>query len=136
MCEDMAYEELLNYTKEQKISYLRGLADGEGWPAFYRDKTTRGHHKQGYANNRSICISNTDLQLLEKAQQLLESLGIISKIYKDSVAGTRKATKDSWKLTILGKENMQIFADLVGFTNPEKEDKLRNMMASYREHGS
>jgi len=130
------YEEMLKWTPSEKAGYIRGFVDGEGWPAFYYDRVTRGHHKRGYISNRAVFISNTNKKLLLTIQKLLEMLGVKSRLYLDAKAGTRRNTKDSWKVAILGQENLTRFSNTIGFGDADKMQILQNMLSSYRKHGS
>lgn len=130
------YEEMLKWSLAEQARYIRGFADGEGWPAFYKDKVTRGHHKPGYISNRAVFVSNTNKALLLMVQKMLDNLGVKSRLYLDAKAGTRRSTMDSWKIAILGQENLQRFSELVGFGDAKKTQILRDMLNSYRKHGS
>lgn len=122
---------MLRWSKSEQARYIAGFVDGEGWPAFYIDKTEKGRHKPGYINSRAVFISNTNKALLLAIQEMLKNLGIESRLYLDAKAGTRKSTKDSWKLTILGKENLEQFSKKIGFCDKEKSKTLQKMLSSY-----
>ena len=127
------YAEMLAWPLNEQAKYLRGFADGEGGPRFYRWRHERkGHHVPGEPHNRAITISNSDKCLLNTVQRMLKNLGVKSHMYLDVRKGERKATMDSWVLKILDKESITKFAKLIGFSNPQKMDVLQQIIASYR----
>ena len=127
------YAEMLAWTLNEQAKYLRGFADGEGGPRFYRWRHERkGHHVPGDPHVRAIAISNSDRRLLNTVQQMFKNLEIRSRIYLDVRKGERKATMDSWVLKILDKESITKFAELIGFSDPKKMDVLQQIIASYR----
>jgi len=130
------HREMLGWTLPEQERYIRGFADGEGWPAFYRDRSRQGHHRPGYVNSRAIFISNTNKPLLQAVRRMLMGLGIESRLYLDAEPGTRKSTITSWKLAILGRENLLRFQEKVGFSDTKKVKTLKAMLHSYRKHGS
>ncbi len=127
---------MTKWSLAEQARYIRGFVDGEGWPAFYYDKVTRGHHKKGYISNRAVFISNTDKALLQGVKKMLENLGVESRLYLDAKAGTRRSTIDSWKLAILGRGNLTLFSKVIGFSGAKKAKILQTMLNSYRKHGS
>jgi len=130
-------DEMLAWPLNEQAKYLRGFADGEGGPRFYRwHHEKRGHHSPGEPHNRAITISNSDKRLLNTVQQMLKNVGIKSRIYLDAQKGERKATMNSWVLKILDRESITKFAELIGFSDPKKMDVLQQIIASYRQHGS
>jgi intein/homing endonuclease len=128
--------DMLGWTLPEQERYIRGFADGEGWPAFYRTRSNHGHHRPGYVSIRAVFISNTNKPLLQTVRKMLGALGIESKLYLDAEPGTRRSTVTSWKLTILGRENLLRFREKVGFSDASKARTLTSMLDSYRKHGS
>ena len=128
--------EMLQWTVPEQERYVRGFVDGEGWPAYYRTRSRQGHHKPGYVGSRAVFVSNTNKTLLRSIRAMLHSLGIESKLYLDARAGVRKSTITSWKLAILGRENLLQFRDRIGFRDTFKAETLKAMLDSYRKHGS
>jgi len=127
------YAEMLAWPLSEQAKYLRGFANGEGGPRFYCWRhERRGHHVPGEPHNRAITISNSDKRLLNTVQQMLKNLEIKSRMYLDVRKGERKATRDSWVLKILDKKSITKFAELIGFSDPEKMDVLQQIIASYR----
>jgi intein/homing endonuclease len=128
--------EMLQWTVPEQERYIRGFVDGEGWPAYYRTRSRQGHHKPGYVSSRAVFISNTNKALLDSIGAMLNKLGIESKLYLDARAGVRKSTVTSWKLTILGRDNLLRFRERIGFSDIGKATTLKAMLDSYRKHGS
>ena len=128
--------EMLQWALREQERYIRGFVDGEGWPAFYRTRSTRAHHKPGYISSRAVFVSNTNKSLLEDIRAMLSEMGIDSKLYLDTKAGVRRSTITSWKLAILGRDNLARFQDRIGFSDSGKAGTLRTMLDSYRKHGS
>ena len=133
---DTTRNEMLQWALNEQERYIRGFVDGEGWPAFYRTRSTRAHHKPGYVSSRAVFVSNTNKALLENIRAMLTEMGIDSKLYLDTKAGVRRSTITSWKLAILGRDNLVRFQDRIGFSDSGKAGTLRTMLDSYRKHGS
>jgi len=128
--------EMLQWALREQERYIRGFVDGEGWPAFYGTRSTRAHHKPGYISGRAVFVSNTNKSLLEDIRAMLSEMGIDSKLYLDTKAGVRRSTITSWKLAILGRDNLLRFRDRIGFSDAGKSGTLTGMLDSYRKHGS
>lgn len=127
------YTEMLTWPLEEQAKYVRGLADGEGGPRFYRfSGERRGHHHDGDPHIRAVVISNTDKALLLTVQKMLENLGIRSRMYLDAQKGHGKSTKDAWILKVLDGKSISKYAVLVGFSIPHKMELLRQIVASYK----
>ena len=114
------YEELLNWSSEEQAKYLRGFSDGESGPSFCRYTHRKGHHVPGEPHVRAVDVANSDKRLLNTVQRVLRNLGIKSKICLDVEKGKRRASIDGWRLKILDREGIATYAEVVGFTNPEK----------------
>jgi intein/homing endonuclease len=133
---DTNRSEMLQWSLREQERYIRGFIDGEGWPAYYRTRSTRAHHKPGYVSSRAVFVSNTNKALLENIRAMLTTMGIDSKLYLDTKAGVRRSTITSWKLAILGRDNLLRFRERIGFSDSGKAGTLKAMLDSYRNHGS
>ena len=81
---------------------------------------------------------NTDLQQIKLIQKLLLKLSIESKWYSRFDEGTEfksprsgktyKRKRTNYDLVILGKENHLKYKQLIGFSIPEKQRKLANLI--------
>ncbi len=110
---------------------LRGLFDADG--------SVQGTQLKGV----SVRLSQADLPLLEAVQRMLLRLGIQSTVYANRRSaglhslpdglGSRRdyPVKGLHELSISG-ENLVRFADLIGFADTEKQDRLDVMLESYR----
>jgi intein/homing endonuclease len=133
---DTNRNEMLQWALREQERYIRGFVDGEGWPAYYRTRSTRAHHKPGYVRSRAVFVSNTNKALLENIRAMLTAMGIDSKLYLDTKAGVRRSTITSWKLAILGRDNLLRFRERIGFSDAGKAGTLKAVLDSYRKHGS
>ncbi len=124
------YEEILSWPTIQQLRYVRGFADGEAGPRFYFHKAVNSTRM--YPNIRMVVFSNTDLRMLNTVRRILLSVGIQSTIYLDQKAGQKKATKDSFVLSIMRGESLTRFQELVGFTAPSKSKTLKRIVQSYK----
>jgi ribonucleoside-diphosphate reductase alpha chain len=113
------------------LGILRGMFDADG--------SVQGSQEKGI----SIRLTQIDLGNLEAVQRMLQRLGIISTIYKNRRPGGMKALPDGkggskeyacqtlHELCISG-ENIVSYADLIGFADCDKADKLNYLLANYQ----
>jgi ribonucleoside-diphosphate reductase alpha chain len=111
--------------------FLRGFFDADG--------SVQGSQLKGV----SIRLAQSDLARLEAVQRMLLRLGIASTIYPNRrVAGTAVlpdgnggsatyATAAQHELAIAG-ENVQRYAELIGFSDSDKGAQLSRLCAAYR----
>ena len=52
--------EMLHWALPEQERYIRGFVDGEGWPAYYRTRSSHGHHRPDYISSRAVFVSNTN----------------------------------------------------------------------------
>ncbi|MHC3437130.1 LAGLIDADG family homing endonuclease [Natrialbaceae archaeon A-gly3] len=105
---------------------------------FTADGCVQGNVEKGV----SVRLWNSDADLLGDVQQLLLNFGIASKIYTNrKEAGTRELsdgrggtkeyeTKDQHELVIV-KDNLERFADEIGFLLDYKNDALEQRLSEY-----
>lgn len=110
---------------------LRGLFDADG--------SVQGSQDKGV----SVRLSQSDLDLLQRAQRMLLRLGICSTLYRGRRApGLRLlpdgrggrwpyATREAHELVVSG-ENLERFAQVVGFEDAEKSERLDALLSAYR----
>jgi ribonucleoside-diphosphate reductase alpha chain len=110
--------------------FLRGLFDADG--------SVQGNQSKGV----SIRLAQSNLSLLEAAQRMLARLGIISRIYLNRRESGDRSLPDGkggfatyfckaqHELVIAG-DNLQRFAEVVGFQDPAKTTSLENLMGQY-----
>jgi ribonucleoside-diphosphate reductase alpha chain len=111
--------------------FLRGLFDADG--------SVQGNQVKGF----SVRLAQSDLPRLEAVQRMLLRLGIPSRIYRDRRAagatvlpdgrgGSKSyATLAQHELVVSG-EALQLFADEIGFSDSDKNTRLRSGLGSYR----
>ena len=113
------------------IGLLRGLFDADG--------SVQGPQDKGV----SVRLSQADAGLLQTAQRLLLRLGIASTLYTERRPAGTKALPDGKggqreyptlalpELVISG-ENLHRYADLIGFEDSAKAERLDTLLAAYR----
>src|SRR3989338_665159 len=111
--------------------FLRGWFDADG--------SIQGTQQKGV----SVRLASNSLDALETAQRMLARLGVISTIYqKRRSAGLRMlpdgrgghklyACGDNHELIISGSNVLQ-FSRRIGFTEPEKKERLARTLGSYK----
>ena len=111
--------------------FLRGLFDADG--------SVQGSQAKGV----SIRLAQSDLPRLQVAQRMLLRLGIASTVYRnrrqagesvlpDGRGGERAyATLAQHELVISG-ENLQVFAEQIGFADEAKRNRLTALLSGYR----
>jgi ribonucleoside-diphosphate reductase alpha chain len=118
-------------SSEFSRGFLRGLFDCDG--------SVQGSQSKGV----SVRLAQSDLETLQAVQRMLLRLGIASTIYRerrpagerpmpDGRGGTRLySIKFQHELVIAG-ENLRRYAEVVGFSDSAKRERLSAALASYR----
>lgn len=95
-------------------------------------------------NGKCVFVTSVNLRNLQTIQRMLLRFGIRSRIWKERYnggetllpdgKGGRKLyqTQKASRLDISGQADLRKFAALVGFTLPEKAEKLEKLLSSYR----
>jgi ribonucleoside-diphosphate reductase alpha chain len=110
---------------------LRGMFDADG--------SVQGSQEKGV----SIRLTQIDLGNLEATQRMLQRLGIIATIYKnrrpaglkalpDGKGGTKEYKCHALHELIISGENIGRYAELIGFADSDKMEKLSVLLESYR----
>ncbi|MDC6170393.1 LAGLIDADG family homing endonuclease [Paucibacter sp. XJ19-41] len=110
---------------------LRGLFDADG--------SVQGSQDQGV----SVRLSQADLANLRAAQRMLQRLGIASSIYRerrpagrrplpDGRGGRRDYPTQAMHELIISGANLLHYAELVGFEDLAKRERLEQLLGSYR----
>ncbi len=110
---------------------LRGMFDADG--------SVQGSQEKGI----SVRLTQIDLGNLEAVQRMLQRLGIISTIYQDRRPGGMKALPDgkggvkdypcqALHELIISGENIVRYAELIGFADSDKMDRLNGLLANYQ----
>jgi hypothetical protein len=111
--------------------FLRGLFDADG--------SVQGEQQKGV----SVRLSQSNLELLQAVQRMLLRLGIASTIYQNrrdagyrSLPNGRGGHQEYWTQAqhelVVAKENILVFQERVGFSDPDKAARLADRIASYR----
>lgn len=102
--------------------FLRGYFDADG--------SVQGNLNKG----RSVRLSSINLDNLELVQRMLLRLGIYSKIFKNrapaglrDIGGTKYFCQTTHEL-IISKDMISKFAEIVGFHDPHKDAKIKQML--------
>ena len=109
---------------------LRGMFDADG--------SVQGSQEKGI----SVRLTQIDLGNLEAVQRMLQRLGIISTIYQnrrpggmkilpDGKGGAREYPCQALHELIISGENIGRYAELIGFADCDKMDKLNGLLSNY-----
>ncbi|GBD13608.1 Vitamin B12-dependent ribonucleoside-diphosphate reductase [bacterium HR24] len=114
--------------------FLRGLFDCDG--------SVHGSRSQGVF----ICLARGDLESLRAVQRMLLRLGIVSKLYVRRARGTPllpdgRGGKRSHHIPrryglVISGESVFRYADLIGFSDPAKRQRLHDLLARSRRPAS
>lgn len=110
--------------------FLQGLFDADG--------SVQGQQVKGV----SVRLAQSDLDTLKAAQRMLGRLGIISTIYQNRrPEGERQLPDSNRELAsywcqaqhelVIANDNLQVFAQRVGFSDRLKQDRLEQALAGY-----
>ncbi|MEN2973991.1 MAG: LAGLIDADG family homing endonuclease [Candidatus Caldarchaeales archaeon] len=129
-------DNILNLLRSFPIEFMRMLFECDGHvSASISTVNDKGKIKKVF--DVKICLTNSDKELLEEVQKQLEKLGIRSKIYLSTKAGTplimpnnsriyiRK--KDIYRLSIQEKLSIMKFST-INFITRRKRQKLENII--------
>ena len=109
---------------------LRGMFDADG--------SVQGSQEKGI----SVRLTQIDLGNLAAVQRMLQRLGIISTIYQnrrpggmktlpDGKGGSKKYACQALHELIISGENIGRYAELIGFADTDKMDRLNGLLANY-----
>lgn len=107
---------------------LRGLFDADG--------TVR--NASNHKDSRCIVLAQTNIHTMYAVQRMLLRLGIQSSIYTNSktynsgVLNGYDVKQDSpASQLVITRDNIEIFRDVIGFSMPDKIEKLNTLLESY-----
>lgn len=124
--------------EETSADFQRGFLEAY----FSADGTVNLGSAQG--NGKSIAVTSVNLRNLQVMQRMLLRFGIRSRIWKERYNGgmtmlpdgkggqKHYQTQKASRLDISGQGDLRRFATFIGFTLPEKQEKLDKLIASYR----
>jgi len=96
--------------------FLQGLFDADG--------SVQETQNQGI----SVRLYPGNFELLQAVQRMLLRLGIVSTVYQNSGTEDDPAQHE----LVIAKDNLIEFRDRVGFRQPEKQQKLDNLLNGYK----
>ena len=113
------------------VGMLRGLFDADG--------SVQGDQRKGI----SIRLSQSDLARLQVVQRMLLRLGIVSTIYRnrrpagvrampDGRGGSADYAHRAQHELVVANDNVQRYAEAVGFADGDKTARLESLLAGYR----
>ncbi|MHB1233455.1 MAG: ATP cone domain-containing protein [Burkholderiales bacterium] len=113
------------------IGFLRGWFDADG--------SVQGHQGKGV----SVRLCSASEESLEAAQRMLARLGVMSTLYRerksaalrlmpDGKGGSRPYPCQAWHDLVVSGANIQVFAERIHFSDPEKREKLDSLLTQYR----
>lgn len=113
------------------IGFLKGWFDADG--------SVQGNLKKGL----SIRLTSVSLDGLYSAQRMLARLGVLSSIYvnrhsdgyqmmPDGHGGTKEYYCQARHELVVANENIQVFAERIGFNDSDKSNKLTTEMQKYK----
>jgi intein/homing endonuclease len=99
--------------KESKVMFLRALMDDEGC----------------VSSNR-VCFGISNRSVIENVREMLNEFGIETGVI------IKRDFKEKWKthyqFGIFGRNDLQLFENIIGFDDPKKSGKLRELIEGYR----
>jgi stage V sporulation protein R len=109
---------ILQSKKEVVCGFIRGLYEGDDC-VYYNEKS-----------QRSIIYVSKSKKLIEQLSMLLNNLGIETSYSLEK----KKGYQDCHKIYINGKENIEKFKNEIGFISKEKNNKLSDIINSYKQN--
>ena len=122
---ELSSKALLTTSSEFHEGFLRGLFDADG--------SVQGTQVKGV----SVRLTSVTRQHLSIAQRMLSNLGVASTLYEDRrEAGLRDLPGGSYQChscheLVVANDNLQVFADRVGFATPSKQRTLEGLLDGY-----
>ncbi len=111
--------------------FLRGLFDADG--------SIQGSQEKGI----SVRLSQSNIHTMEAVQRMLARMGIISTLYlnrrdeqmkamPDGKGGLKDYLVKAQHELVIANDNLIRYADLIGFADSAKQDRLTALIANYR----
>ncbi len=124
-------KDILPALEKKSASFVRGFIRG----FFDADGSVQGNTQKG----RSIRLGQSNIPKLEAVQRMLLRLGIASTVYKnrqperdtllpDGKGGLKSYRTKAAHELVISRDNIPVFADLIGFNEPEKAEKLATLV--------
>lgn len=120
-------------------AFLRGLFEGDGGVLNLRERygvhPGPKHYKRLDINQGAKLTSNSRI-FLEEVQTTLLRFSIVSRIYDKPSTRKNGHRTPTYDLRVYGRDNLQKFADNIGFISNRKQTKLQDTLASYKRNAS
>jgi ribonucleoside-diphosphate reductase alpha chain len=111
--------------------FLRGFFDADG--------SIQGSQEKGV----SVRLAQSNISTLEAVQRMLARMGIVSTLYlyrrdeqmkamPDGKGGMKEYLVKAQHELVIANDNLVRYADLIGFSDSEKQAKLTALIANYR----
>jgi hypothetical protein len=124
-----------SFVEQSSSAFHRGFLQG----LFDADGAVIGTQRKGV----SVRLAQSDLDLLQSVQRMLLRLGIAGAIYTQRrPAGMRQLPdgRGGWQdyacradhELVIANDNLQVFADYISFSHPEKRARLEQRLGSYQ----
>ena len=124
-------ERIEKTSSEFHKGFLRGIFDADG--------SVQGSQEKGV----SVRLAQSNLNTLQTVQRMLLRLGIFSRIYTDrrpsgevmlpdGKGGSRLYQIKPQHELVISNENIRRFAEIIGFGDVEKQEKLERLLGSYK----
>jgi ribonucleotide reductase, class II len=122
------------FVEQSSSAFHRGFLQG----LFDADGTVIGTPRKGV----SVRLAQSDLALLSGVQRMLLRLGIVATVYEnrrpagtcmrtDGADGGRRYECRADHELAIADDNLLVFADAIGFSDPEKQERLNNKLQGY-----
>jgi intein/homing endonuclease len=122
------------FVEQSSSAFHRGFLQG----LFDADGTVIGTQRKGV----SVRLAQSDLALLEAVQRMLLRLGITAALYRnrrpigmhqlpDGRGGYQYYECRADHELVIANDNLQVFADSIGFFDPSKQDRLTQKLDGY-----
>ena len=129
------HKQLTQKVEEASYEFYRGFLQG----LFDADGSVQGTQQKGI----SVRLSQSNLELLQAVQRMLLRLGIVSKVYQNRrEAGYRMMPDTNREMSpyyckathelIITKNNLHWYRALIGFRQPDKQQKLCDLLDGYK----
>lgn len=124
-----------NALEETSSEFYKGFL--QGW--FDADGSVQGTTQKGM----SVRLSSSSINALHVAQRMLARLGIIATVYENrrekgfrnlpnGKGGLASYLCEAQHELVVSNANIKVFADVIGFGEPMKKEKILKLLSSYK----
>ena len=108
-------------SKKVITSFIRGFCDGDGCLSFDKRRGNYSNILKVLHTYPRIQLKSVSQRLIEDISRMLKFLGIKHSLYR--IRSNKLSERDSFNIQILGKENLQKWIKIIGFSNPVHQTK-------------